>query len=469
MRTSWCAILALPALLCAQSIPRIWATDAVASLSVPLAQPAFSPVQISEDVYYRIPERVLYKSYSVYAPGREPSGYMERLKQQEPVVAFNSSEYHTPAEWLAAGEFVFNAPTSFDPVFFSAADLRNQSFFNGGGMPVAANGTIPFARWIIRKKGSVELGSMSCATCHTRVLSDGRIAPGAPSNNPADREGAGLVRQASATAPDQMLARLRSFARQFEAFWVPADPNAATRDFSLAQFIEAGEAIPPGVTARANTSMLIPPQIPDLIGVRERRFLDHTGLIRQRDAGDLMRYATLSQDVGIYARYGRDSPPPTPRASRFSDAQLYALALYLYSLQPPPNPNPNGPVAARGRRIFESEGCAVCHTPPLYTNNQLIPVDQIGTDPRYTLETRKGTGFYKVPSLKGLWYRGPLEHNGSVATLEDWFDPARLDPNYRPTGFRGYGVSHRRVPGHEFGLKLSSADKSDLLTFLRTL
>lgn len=215
--------------------------------------------------------------------------------------------------------------------------------------------------------------------------------------------------------------------------------------------------------------MLIPPQIPDLIGVRERRFLDHTGLIRQRDIGDLMRYASLSQDVGASALYGSDARLPTPRGYRYSDAQLYALALYLYSLQPPPNPNPNGTAAARGRRIFKSEGCGFCHTPPLYTNNQLIPADRIGTDPRYTLETRKGTGFYKVPSLKGLWYRGPFEHNGSVATLEDWFDSGRLDPGYRPTGFRGYGVSHRRVPGHEFGLKLSSPDKSDLLAFLRTL
>ena len=50
----------------------------------------------------------------------------------------------------------------------------------------------------------------------------------------------------------------------------------------------------------------------------------------------------------------------------------------------------------------------------------------IDTDPTLTLRTRRGTGYYKVPSLRGLWYRGPLEHSGSVATLEDWFDAARL-------------------------------------------
>ena len=50
----------------------------------------------------------------------------------------------------------------------------------------------------------------------------------------------------------------------------------------------------------------------------------------------------------------------------------------------------------------------------------------VGTDPRLTMQTRRGTGYYKVPSLKGVWYRGPFEHNGSVATLEDWFDQRRL-------------------------------------------
>ena len=51
------------------------------------------------------------------------------------------------------------------------------------------------------------------------------------------------------------------------------------------------------------------------------------------------------------------------------------------------------------------------------------------------MTTRRGTGYYKIPSLKGVWYRGPFEHNGSVATLEDWFDPARLRDDYVPTGF----------------------------------
>ena len=321
----------------------------------------------------------------------------------------------------------------------SAVNLRDPSFFEKTGMPVAKDGTVPFARWVIRRKGEVELGSMGCNTCHTRVMTDGAVVPGAQGNNPGDREGASMLRGAAkAGDPFKVLERIRAFTRQFEMPWLSDDPNRRAQVMSLDELVAAGEEIPPGVTARSNTSMFVPPQIPDLIGVEERRYLDHTGLVRHRGIGDLMRYSSLVQDMAGLDRYG-DLQPPKPdagHAARYSDEQLYALVLYLYSLQPPPNPNLFDAVAARGKKIFEREGCGQCHTPPFYTNNKLIPVDgfeppadhkqrfdimatRVGTDSRYALETHKGTGYYRVPSLKGLWYRGPFEHNGSVATLED--------------------------------------------------
>lgn len=93
----------------------------------------------------------------------------------------------------------------------------------------------------------------------------------------------------------------------------------------------------------------------------------------------------------------------------------------------------------------------------------------INTDPNLALKTRRGTGYYKVPSLKGVWYRGPFEHNGSVATLEDWFDIRRLRDDYVPTGFRGFGVATRAVKGHEFGLRLTLEKRTALIEFLKTL
>jgi hypothetical protein len=93
----------------------------------------------------------------------------------------------------------------------------------------------------------------------------------------------------------------------------------------------------------------------------------------------------------------------------------------------------------------------------------------VGTDPFLATKTRRGTGYCKVPSLKGAWYRGPFEHNGSVATLEDWFDSRRLRDDYVPSGYRGYGVQTRAIRGHEFGLKLTAEDKGALIAFLKTL
>lgn len=175
--------------------------------------------------------------------------------------------------------------------------------------------------------------------------------------------------------------------------------------------------------------------------------------------------------------------PKASTQSRYSDEQLYALSLYIYSLKPPDNPNKFTALAQKGYEVFMTEACDSCHTPPLYTSNQLLPVTKLSevpksidvmnlpldSDPYLTFNTRRGTGYYKVPSLKGVWYRGPFEHNGSIATLEDWFDPRRLRDDYVPTGFRGYGVKTRAVKGHGFGLNLTDEERKALIAFLKTL
>ena len=71
-------------------------------------------------------------------------------------------------------------------------------------------------------------------------------------------------------------------------------------------------------------------------------------------------------------------------------------------------------------------------------------------------------------AIRGLWYRGPFTHDGSVATLEDWFDPSRLKDDYVPSGLKGPSPT-RAVKGHEFGLKLTAEEKKALIAFLMTL
>jgi hypothetical protein len=154
-----------------------------------------------------------------------------------------------------------------------------------------------------------------------------------------------------------------------------------------------------------------------------------------------MRYAALvtSAESTQFGSYRVISSETKRTGVRLPDEALFALALYIYSLQPPPNPNPFDDKARAGQAIFRREGCPNCHSPPLYTNNRItlasgfqVPTDKpltldvlntsVRTDPGLATKTRKGTGYYKVPSLKGLWYRGHYLHDGSAASLEEMFD-----------------------------------------------
>src|SRR5215469_15713917 len=93
------------------SVPRVWDDQAIATVEVPLANPVGSPKHVSSDYYYRIPVRPIYKSYPVYAPGREPADYMEWLKEQEPQVVWDADHQpplKTESDWIQAGEMIFD-------------------------------------------------------------------------------------------------------------------------------------------------------------------------------------------------------------------------------------------------------------------------------------------------------------------------------------------------------------------------
>jgi hypothetical protein len=471
-------------------IPKTWDTQAIDSFQLQLADPKVAVKLISSSYYYSIPIRPIYKSYDVYRPDREPRGYMDQLKRKEPQVIFDFSKLKSEADWTRAGEMVFDSPIELvaDGTLYS--EIRGMDWFDKNKVPVTSEGVMPFMRWVVREKGKVELGILSCAQCHTRLMPDGTVIKGAQGNFPDDRTFAYEQRIAEAKSKDKdsVLKEFRSFVRRsYGAPWIKDDASARADRMSLSELASVMEAITPGSCARQGTSPFYPAAIPDLIGVKDRLYLDSTGLVRQRSIGDLMRYAALNQGADELTLYDQFRPagelPVASTQSRYSDEQLYALALYIYSLKPPDNPNKFTALAQKGYDVFMTEACDVCHTPPLYTNNMLLPVAgfkvdprnkdvlnlPINTDPNLALNTRRGTGFYKVPSLKGVWYRGPFEHNGSVATLEDWFDPRRLRDDYVPTGFRGFGVTTRAVKGHEFGLNLTLEERTALIAFLRTL
>ena len=478
------AILALSVRCWAQEfhpdIPRAWDDKAVHGLEVPLAQRDRSPRYMSAEEYYKLKVRPIYRSYPAYAKGREPAGYLESLKQRDPEIIFDPSKLHTKEDWIAAGKLVFESDTLFFPAQEPPAEGGDTRF------PVSKDGMVPLLRYYIRKKGVLEGGTNACDHCHTRLMPDGSLWEGAQGSERQVSEDVLLQRKQA--NPEQMRHMLDNLWISFGVPWVMSRQEFEAY-YTREEFVLELAAQHPGVFERQGTSFSHPVHIPSLIGVQDRKYLDATGLVRNRSIGDLMRYAILNEGLDTLAHFGDFQPSPGAtvfsgeEGTRYSDEQLYALALYISSLKPPPNPNKFDEHAHRGQAIFQQQGCVACHTPPLYTNNMLTPAlgfkipddlrqtDDIldicvETDAYLALKTRRGTGFYKVPSLQGVWFRNAFGHAGQAETLEQWLDPARLKSDYVPKGFH---IGPGPIQGHPFGLDLPAADKQDLIAFLKTL
>ncbi len=484
------------------NVPKTWDDKAMESLELPLAEPRATPKHVSADYYYQIPAWKIYRSYPVYHPDKEPAGYVEALAQKTPEIIWDEERHpklETEEDWIAAGEMVFDLPIGGDfgrmlPSASTSVFVRDRRWYEANGVLATADGVVPYFRYLIREKGKVELGTLSCAMCHTRVMPDGTAIKGGQGNFPFSRVYAAQMVEKEAIADGvRGLERLL-----YGAPWVAPDSQTNLWETPVDRLAAVHAAVPAGVIARHRSSPNSPVVVPDLFGLQKRRYLDRTGLQRHRDIGDLMRYAALNQGMDNLSSFDGFIPsgddfkslpdPKTYRFLRYSDEQLFALAKYAYAVKAPENPHQDGELAERGAKVFATQGCAKCHEPEKdYGSDLLVAAPgfvvprehpekshvmarRVGTDATLTLTTRRGTGFYKVPSLRNVWCRGPFEHNGSVATLEDWFDPRRLDDDYVPTGWKGPpGTTTRAVKGHAFGLRLSADDRRSLIAFLKTL
>jgi mono/diheme cytochrome c family protein len=480
-------------------IPKTWDETALANWPTPLAGLNQRPTHISSKEYYSLPVDNL-RTYPVYAPGKEPPGYWDMLQHIGPKPMLETEKLRSEADWVDAGRIVFHEADdiqlrTLDPKLIDAARHDKD-------IPPGAGEINPGLRWVPTRQG-VALTLANCSSCHLLLTKEGKLIPGAPvaavdAPPPAPDSGPPLIFQmhvanhiVAASTPIRMGTEPlgTSLYRAFGVPWNPHDPNTRLKSISIPEYVAWVVAgLQGGALPRWNGSLLYPTKIPDLIGISERKYIDATGTHLNRGIGDLMRYAALvssaeTTQFGPHNVLGPDCIKPNARRS---DEALYALALYLQSLKPPPNPNPVNDQSQAGQKLFAREGCTGCHVPPLYTSNKLTlargftpPKDipptldvlrvSVGTDPGLALETRKGTGYYKVPSLKGVWYRGHYLHDGSVASLEEMFDADRLKETHKPGGYNPPGVTHRAIKGHEFGLKLTALEKQQLLAFLRTL
>ncbi len=480
-----------------ERIPSTWDPAAIRRFHLPPPDTSVKVEYAPQSYYDSLPEHVIYKTYPVYVREFEKPGYLDSLRKREPEVAFDPGQLKTREDWIRAGELVFNWPAAFRPDTGQHSPY-DRAYLQATGDKMTPAGVYPFNRYVIAEKGKLLRGNLSCASCHTRVMPSGALIPGAQGNAAGDR---GVAYQfQSRQVPLQKMQEIET--RLGFAPWAPtAVPGQPA---SAGEFISRLRAAPDGVVTRQGDSYLYPFAIPSLIGVSDLKYLDHTGLMRHDGPGDLMRYAAFNQGMDMLTAYdgfmpgGKNNFSELPAAGqwnhpfgyagrKYSDAQLYALTQYIYSLRPPANPHrfPKATLA-RGERVFAEAGCVTCHPPPLYTNNKLTPANgfepsaehfkkydifnvSVETDSVSTLYTRRGTGYYKVPSLRGAWFRGAFFHNGNLTRLEEVLDPKRLQPDYVPTGFKPPHLETMPVKGHPFGLDLGAGDKAALVAFLKTL
>jgi cytochrome c5 len=250
----------------------------------------------------------------------------------------------------------------------------------------------------------------SCATCHADVVG-GRLVAGLPSA----RFDLGLL-LADGTADAARAASLLA--------WGPGRVDVTTEDATL------------------------PERISDLRPTRWLTHLQYDATVRQADVVALaIRIETL-----LITSHGQALRPP----------RLVALALaqYLWSLSAA-LPEPRA-ADARGGALFQAT-CAGCHAGSGFTGAPRA-LDEIGTDATLGLSPDRGTGTYRVSSLRGAAARPTLLHDGTLTGVGALLDPARLTASYAG-GARGAGA----VPGHAFGLDLSSDERAALVSYLEGL
>lgn len=174
-----------------------------------------------------------------------------------------------------------------------------------------------------------------------------------------------------------------------------------------------------------------PVAITDLRPLRHQQHLHHAATLRNEPVALAVRIETL-----MITSHGQSVRPPRKVAA--------ALAVYLLGLAPK-DPLPGGD----GAGVFARE-CGGCHRGES-ASGAPVSLEAIGTDPRVGASRDRGTGSYRVPSLRAVGDRRRLFASGDVEDIEDLLSPAR------------------KAEGHRYGLSLDAADRAALLGYLRRL
>ncbi|MFN7141405.1 MAG: electron transport protein, partial [Limisphaerales bacterium] len=96
-----------------------------------------------------------------------------------------------------------------------------------------------------------------------------------------------------------------------------------------------------------------------------------------------------------------------------------AMSAFQNTLVPPPPPRGlDQKLVARGREIFQKADCASCHSGPNFTNNELIPAPEVGSDPARALANRNNVNTMVFPPQTWSWDTPvPIPDNAKVLVV----------------------------------------------------
>lgn len=252
--------------------------------------------------------------------------------------------------------------------------------------------------------------------------------------------------------------------------------------------------------------------------MKKKKTIYHTGATDSRSVRALMQFMM--------------HPLTTPQSFEKAEPSFRDISQYLISLEPPKYPFAiDRAKAAKGAAIF-NETCAKCHgtygekwTYP----NKVIPLEEIGTDPKRHagVEITYGEAYskswfgqepngwflrgkqlrwtpgYQAPPLDGVWATAPYFHNGSAPTLAHVLN-SKSRPKLYTRSFRtdeadydkdriGWKITEQKdapsekLPaierrkvydtskpgrsnaGHTYGDDLSEAERMQVIEYLKTL
>jgi Cytochrome c len=249
--------------------------------------------------------------------------------------------------------------------------------------------------------------------------------------------------------------------------------------------------------------------------LKKKKTMYYTGSADARSVRSLMQFMMSPLNSGSAI---------IKEESTFRDVRAYLL-----SLEPPKYPFAvNAPLAKKGQEVFEAT-CSRCHgtygekwTYP----NRIVPIKEIGTDPkRFEGLTKKASDYfdqswfarelgddgykaratdgYQAPPLDGIWATAPYFHNGAAPTvyhvLNSKVRPKVFTRSYRtdeadydseklgwkvkvldgPPDAKLPAIERRKVydttqpgrgnGGHTFGDKLTEDERMAVIEYLKTL